>query len=67
MTDTLKVLRSLASDPVPYVNTTVLFGLTYMQWELLFKILIGLGSAVWTGLKIYAELKRIKGTKPENL
>jgi hypothetical protein len=67
MSDTLKVLRSLASDPVPYVNTTVLFGLSYMQWELLFKILIGLGSLIWTGIKIFSELKKIKGTPPENL
>lgn len=66
MQDTLKVLKSLASDPIPYVNTTVLFGLTYMQWELLFKILIGFASLGWTALKIYSELKKIKNTKYEN-
>ena len=67
MEDTLKVLRSLASEPVPYINTTVLFGLSYMQWELLFKILIGFASLTWTGLRIYRELKKIKQTPGENL
>jgi hypothetical protein len=67
MEDTIKVLRSLASEPLPYINTTVLFGLSYMQWELLFKILIGFASLTWTVLRIYRELKKIKQTPGENL
>ena len=65
MKDTLAVLKGLANDPVPYVNTTVLFGLTAMQWDLLIKILIGLGSAVWTYLRIANEWKKYKSKQSD--
>ena len=60
MKDTLAVLKSLANDPVPYVNTTIFLGLSAMQWDLMIKIVIGLGSAVWTYLKIVNEWRKYK-------
>jgi hypothetical protein len=67
MKDTLQIIKGLGSDPVPYVNTTVLFGLAAMEWDLLIKILIGFGSVVWTYLKVYNEWKKVKDGKNETL
>jgi hypothetical protein len=63
MKDTLQVLKGLANDPTPYVNTGVLIGLTAMQWDLLLKILIAIPSVIWTWFKVVNEIKRYKETK----
>ena len=63
MKDTLAVLKGLANDPVPYVNTTVLFGLSEMQWDLLIKILVAIPSVVWTYFRILNEIKKYRETK----
>ena len=62
MKDTLAVLKGLANDPVPYVNTTVLFGLSEMQWDLLIKILVAIPSVVWTYFRILNEIKKYRET-----
>lgn len=56
------MLKGLASDPVPYVNTTILLGMSAAQWDLGLKILLGLASVVWTYLRIINEWKKYKGT-----
>lgn len=66
MKDTLQVIKGLAQDPVPYVNTTVLLGLTAMQWDLIIKILIGFGSVVWTWFKVANEIKKYKQNNNDN-
>ena len=68
MKDTLIALKGLANDPLPYVNTTVLFGLSAMQWDLLIKILIAIPSVIWTYYKILNEIKKYKETnsKPDS-
>lgn len=63
MKDTLAVVKGLLNDPVPYVNTTVLFGLTAMQWDLLIKILVALPSVIWTYFKVLNEIKKYRETK----
>jgi hypothetical protein len=63
MKDTLQVLRGLANDPTPYVNTGVLIGLSAMQWDLWLKILIAIPSVIWTWFKVVNEIKRYKETK----
>jgi hypothetical protein len=66
MKDTLIALKGLANDPLPYVNTTVLFGLSAMQWDLLIKILVAVPSVIWTYYKILNEIKRNKETNSGN-
>ena len=63
MKDTLVALKGLLNDPVPYVNTTVLFGLTAMQWDLLIKILVAVPSIIWTYFKVLNEIKKYRETK----
>ena len=63
MKDTLVALRGLANDPLPYVNTTVLFGLTEMQWDLLIKLVVAIPSVIWTYYKVLNEIKKYKETK----
>ena len=65
MKDTLQILKGLVTDPVPYVNTTVLFGLTTMQWDLFLKILIAVPSVIWTWFRILNEIKKYKSTQNE--
>jgi hypothetical protein len=60
MKDTLQILKSLANDPLPYVNTTVLFGLTAMQWDLFIKILVAIPSVIWTWFKVANEIKKFR-------
>jgi len=66
MKDTLQILKGLANDPLPYVNTTVLFGLTTMQWDLFIKILVAIPSIIWTWFKVINEIKKYKETKSES-
>lgn len=62
MKDTVQIIKGLLNDPVPYVNTTVLFGLSAMQWDLLIKILVAIPSVVWTYFRILNEIKKYKAS-----
>ena len=63
MNDTLEVVKKLASDPVPYVNTGVFLGMSAMDWDLALKVILGLVSIGWTILKIINEWKRMRENK----
>jgi hypothetical protein len=65
MRDTLQVLKGLGSDPVPYINTTVLFGLTAMQWDLFIKIAVAIPSIIWTVFRVLNEIKKYKASQVE--
>ena len=60
MQDTLEVLKKLANNPVPYVNTGVFLGMSAMDWDLALKVLLGLASITWTVLKIINEYKILR-------
>jgi hypothetical protein len=45
---------------VPYVNTAVIFGLSALEWDLLFKIILGAASIVWTVFRILNEMKKYR-------
>ena len=66
MTDTLEIVKKLANDPIPYVNTGVFLGMTAMDWDLALKVLLGLASVVWTFLKIVNEYKVLKNKTKSN-
>ena len=69
MNDTLEVIKRLANDPVPYVNTGVFLGMSAIDWDLALKVLLGLASVTWTVLKIINEYKVLRSkseTKKEN-
>lgn len=55
MKDTIEIVKNVVKDPVPIVNTTVLFGMTAMEWELFFTVMVGFASIVWTAIKISNE------------
>lgn len=63
MKDSIAILKNLASDPVPYVNTTVLFGLSTMEWDLLIKLLVAIPSIVWTYFRLANEIRRFRQAK----
>jgi hypothetical protein len=65
MRDTLQVLKGLVADPVPYVNTTVLFGLSAMQWDLFIKIAVAVPSIIWTLFRVLNEIKKYKASQVE--
>jgi hypothetical protein len=65
MRDTLQVLKGLVADPVPYVNTTVLFGLSAMQWDLFIKIAVAVPSIIWTYFRVLNEIKKYKASQVE--
>jgi hypothetical protein len=60
MNDTLEVIKKLANDPIPYVNTGVFLGMTAMDWDLALKVLLGIASVTWTFLKIINEYKILR-------
>lgn len=60
MNDTLQVLKSLANDPVPYVNTGVFLGMTVADWDLALKVILGFVSIGWTVLKIINEYRTLR-------
>jgi hypothetical protein len=60
MNDTLEVIKKLANDPIPYVNTGVFLGMSVADWDLALKVLLGLASVVWTFLKIVNEYKVLR-------
>jgi hypothetical protein len=65
MRDTLQILKGLVADPVPYVNTTVLFGLSAMQWDLFIKIAVAVPSIIWTYFRVLNEIKKYKASQVE--
>ena len=65
MKDTMQILKGLVSDPVPYINTTVLFGLSAMQWDLLVKLAVAIPSVIWTWFRVLNEIKKYKASKLE--
>ena len=67
MNDTLSVLKSLANEPLPYVNTGVFLGMTVTDWDLALKVLLGLASVTWTFLKIINEYKILRDKKNSDL
>jgi hypothetical protein len=60
MQDTIEVIKKLANNPVPYVNTGVFLGMTTMDWDLAIKVLLGGVSVVWTILKVINEYKILR-------
>lgn len=60
MQDTLEVIKKLANDPIPYVNTGVFLGMTAMDWDLALKVLLGFASVTWTFLKIINEFRILR-------
>ena len=66
MNDTLEVVKKLATDPIPYVNTGVFLGMTSLDWDLALKVLLGLASVVWTFLKIVNEYKVLRAKSKTN-
>jgi hypothetical protein len=60
MNDTLEIVKKLANDPIPYVNTGIFLGMSALDWDLALKVLLGLASVVWTFLKIINEYKTLR-------
>lgn len=65
MNDTLSVVKSLANEPVPYVNTGVFLGMSVMDWDLAFKVILGFVSITWTVLKIVNEYRTLRNSKSD--
>jgi len=63
MKDTIEVIKSIASSPVPYVNTGIFLGMTEADWDLALKVLLGLASVIWTITKAYVEIKKVWNKK----
>ena len=61
MKDTaLQVTKNVLRDPVPVVNTGLILGMTAMEWEAFFTIVVGISTTVWTVLKIINEFYKAK-------
>lgn len=61
MKDTiLQVTRNVLKDPVPVVNTGLILGMTAMEWEVFFTVVVGIATTVWTVLKIVNEFYKAK-------
>ena len=63
MKDSLQIIKGIITDPVPYINTTVLFGLTTMQWDLFLKVAVAIPSVIWTWFKVLNEIKKYKSSQ----
>lgn len=61
--DSLEIAKKVVLDPLPYVNGAVFLGMTAADWDLGMKIIIGLGSIVWTWWKVYHEWKKYQETQ----
>lgn len=57
---TLQVAKNVLRDPVPVVNTGFILGMSIMEWEMIFTIVIGFTTTVWTVLKIINEFYKAK-------
>jgi hypothetical protein len=66
MNDTLQVVKSLANDSVPYVNTGVFLGMSVADWDLALKVVLGLVSIGWTVLKIVNEYRTLRNRSNPN-
>jgi hypothetical protein len=66
MKDTLQIIKGLGSDPVPYINSTVLFGLSAMQWDLFIKIAVAVPSIIWTYFRVLNEIKKYRSSQNED-
>lgn len=55
--DSLEIAKKVILDPLPYVNGAVFLGMSAADWELGMKIIIGIGSIIWTWWKVYHEWK----------
>jgi hypothetical protein len=64
--DLIQAAKATLNDPVPYVNTAVIFGLSALEWDLFFKILLGFASVVWTVFRIMNEIKKYRNNKTTN-
>lgn len=60
MNDTLQVVKSLANEPVPYVNTGVFLGMSVADWDLALKVVLGFVSIGWTVLKVINEYRNLR-------
>jgi hypothetical protein len=61
MKDTfLQVTRNVLKDPVPVVNTGLILGMTAMEWEVFFTVVVGIATTIWTVLKIINEFYKAK-------
>ena len=61
MKDTiLQVAKNVIKDPVPVVNTGLILGMTAMEWEVIFTVMVGTTTTVWTVLKIINEFYKAK-------
>ena len=60
MTDTLQIAKNVIKDPVPVVNTGLILGMTSMEWEVVFTVLVGTTTTVWTVMKIVNEFYKAK-------
>lgn len=63
ISDSLLVLKKLATDEVPYINTGVFLGMTALDWDLALKVVLGLASIAWTFVKVYLEWKKAADAK----
>jgi hypothetical protein len=63
MQDSLEVVKKLASDPLPYVNGGVFLGMNTLDWDLAMKVIIGLGTILFTWIKVWYEWKKLQETK----
>jgi hypothetical protein len=63
MTDSLEVAKKLASDPLPYVNGGVFLGMNSLDWDLAMKVIIGIGTILFTWFKVWYEWKKLQDRK----
>jgi len=63
MSDSLEVVKKLASDPLPYVNGGVFLGMNALDWDLAMKVIIGFGTILFTWFKVWYEWKKLQDQK----
>lgn len=63
MSDSLEVVKKLASDPLPYVNGGVFLGMNALDWDLAMKVIIGVGTIFFTWFKVWYEWKKLQDQK----
>jgi len=63
MSDSLEIVKKIASDPLPYVNGGVFLGMTSLDWDLAMKVIIGIGTVIFTWFKAWYEWKKLQDLK----
>ncbi len=63
MKDTLQVVKSLANDPVPYVNTGVFLGMSVADWDLALKVILGFVGICIPFLSIFGKQSHHVGNR----